>query len=118
MGEAARPRSPAPDDALASTLPARLPTDRTSRRPDRALGKHAVLVERDELAEHFRRQRSARMVFEGRLPGTLDGNQIVDVPSALTCSRVLAEASASVCAKTFAAACRGAAEGSSPWRRR
>src|SRR5262245_12885140 len=47
--------------------------------------------------------RSARIVFEGRLPRkTRWGTTRSGVPSALTCSRVLPKASASVCANTLA----------------
>src|SRR6059036_1962352 len=47
--------------------------------------------------------RSARIVFEGRLPGNIRwGTRLSGVPSALTCSRVLPKANASVCANTFA----------------
>ena len=47
--------------------------------------------------------RSARIVFDGRLPSkTRCGTSLSGVPSASTCSRVLPDASASVCAKTLA----------------
>ena len=47
--------------------------------------------------------RSMRMIFDGRLPAnTRCGTSQSAVPSALTCSRVLPNASASVCANTFA----------------
>src|SRR5882724_9668456 len=47
--------------------------------------------------------RSARIVFEGRLPRkTRCGTRLSGVPSARTSSRVLPNASASVCANTFA----------------
>ena len=71
--------------------------------PDRALGEDAVLVERDQLAERFRRQ----PVGQDRVRRTVAledavRHEPVGVPSALTCSGVLPKASASAWAKTLA----------------
>ena len=72
--------------------------------PDDALGEHAVLVQRDQLAQRFRRRADrARIVFDGRLPSkTRCGTSQSGVPSAFTCSGVLPNASASVWANTLA----------------
>ena len=70
--------------------------------PDRPLGEDAVLVEGDQRAERRRVSRSARIVFEGRLPSiTRCGTTSSAVPSARTCSAVLPKASASPWAKTL-----------------
>ena len=72
--------------------------------PDRALGEDAVLVEGDERAEASRgSSRSARIVFDGRLPSKVRcGTSSSASPSARTSSGVLPKASASDWAKTFA----------------
>ena len=71
--------------------------------PDHALGEDAVLVERDERAEHrAASSRSARIMLVGRLPSiTRCGTSPSAVPSARTSCSVLPKASASACAKTF-----------------
>ena len=71
--------------------------------PDRALREHAVLVQRDQRAEHCRRQLFGEDVLVGRLPSKVRcGTSASGVPSARTSSAVLPNASASLCANRLA----------------
>src|SRR5271157_1365408 len=71
--------------------------------PDRALGKNGVFVKSDQRAEDFRCQ----ALCQNRVRRTIAlkhavGTSRLGVPSAFTCSGVLPNAKASVCAQTLA----------------
>ena len=72
--------------------------------PDRTLGEHLVLVERDELAERVRRELGARIVDDGWLPANTRCGDLVGAHAfgARPRRSVLPNASASGCASRFA----------------
>ena len=71
--------------------------------PNDGLRKNGMFVKGHELTQSFWGELVGGIVFDGLLPSnTRCGTSQSGVPSAFTCSGVLPNARASVCAKTFA----------------